>query len=218
MPDISQYLQKIKEAKYGEEVRGSIHDGIKAINDYANSFVDEAAEQVELARAEVVNAHNAGAEQVELAAAQVTLATEQAQVATTQAQTATSQAQTAASQAAEAATQAQTATAQATKAENEADRVDALVASIGGALKPHGTIMFADLPAVNDPDNIIGDSYNIADAFVTTADFKSGAGVNIPAGANVYLTADGKWDVLATASTVKVENGVLYITPSTITI
>ena len=164
-----------------------------------------------MAKAEVVNAHNAGA-------TQVTLATEQAGIATNQANEATTQAQTATAQANEATTQAQTATEQATKAENEADRVENLVTSLGGTLKPRGTIMFADLPAANDPNNIIGDAYVIADAFVTTDDFKVGTGINVPAGANVYLTADNKWDILATSKSIKVENGVLYITPSLITI
>ena len=39
--------------------------------------------------------------------------------------------------------------------------------------------------------------YNITDQFTTTADFKEGAGNVIPAGSNVYLTADRYWDVLA---------------------
>ncbi|PGS19833.1 hypothetical protein COC59_26730, partial [Bacillus cereus] len=32
MADISSFLQKIKTAMYGKDVRGSIHDGINAIN------------------------------------------------------------------------------------------------------------------------------------------------------------------------------------------
>ena len=33
MANISEFLQKIKEARYGRDVRSSIHDGIKAINE-----------------------------------------------------------------------------------------------------------------------------------------------------------------------------------------
>lgn len=33
MPDIDSYLRAIKDAVYGEEVRGSIHDAIEVIND-----------------------------------------------------------------------------------------------------------------------------------------------------------------------------------------
>lgn len=66
---------------------------------------------------------------------------------------------------------------------------------IKGGLQPHGTVAFADLPAL--PDVNAGWMYNISDEFTTTADFKEGAGNAVPAGANIYKTSDGKWDVLA---------------------
>ena len=64
-----------------------------------------------------------------------------------------------------------------------------------GGLQPHGTVAFADLPAL--PDVNAGWMYNVSDEFTTTEDFKEGAGGTIPAGANIYKTSDGKWDVLA---------------------
>lgn len=64
-----------------------------------------------------------------------------------------------------------------------------------GGLQPHGTVAFADLPALLDVN--AGWMYNISDEFTTTADFKEGAGNAVPAGANIYKTSDGKWDVLA---------------------
>lgn len=64
-----------------------------------------------------------------------------------------------------------------------------------GGLQPHGTVAFADLPALADVN--AGWMYNISDEFTTTDDFKEGAGNVIPAGANIYKTADEKWDVLA---------------------
>ncbi len=64
-----------------------------------------------------------------------------------------------------------------------------------GGLQPHGTVAFADLPEL--PDVSPGWMYNISDEFTTTDDFKEGAGNTVPAGANVYKTSDGKWDVLA---------------------
>ena len=64
-----------------------------------------------------------------------------------------------------------------------------------GGLQPHGTVAFADLPALADVST--GWMYNISDEFTTTDDFKEGAGNVIPAGANIYKTSDGKWDVLA---------------------
>lgn len=67
--------------------------------------------------------------------------------------------------------------------------------SFSGALRPMGTVTFANLPALSLVAS--GNMYNISDQFTTTADFKEGAGNVIPAGANVYKTEDGKWDVLA---------------------
>ena len=67
--------------------------------------------------------------------------------------------------------------------------------SFSGALRPMGTVAFSELPAVGSATE--GDMYNISDSFTTTADFKEGSGHRIPAGANVYLTADAKWDILA---------------------
>lgn len=64
-----------------------------------------------------------------------------------------------------------------------------------GGLQPHGTVAFADLPALADVST--GWMFNISDEFTTTDDFKEGAGNVIPAGANIYKTSDEKWDVLA---------------------
>jgi hypothetical protein len=66
---------------------------------------------------------------------------------------------------------------------------------LNGGLQPHGTVAFADLPALADVN--AGWMYNISDEFTTTDDFKEGAGNVIPAGANIYKTSDEKWDVLA---------------------
>jgi hypothetical protein len=67
--------------------------------------------------------------------------------------------------------------------------------SFSGALRPMGTVAFANLPVLSEVAG--GSMYNISDQFTTTAEFKEGAGNTIPAGANVYKTEDGKWDVLA---------------------
>lgn len=64
-----------------------------------------------------------------------------------------------------------------------------------GGLQPHGTVAFADLPALADVST--GWMFNISDEFTTVDDFKEGAGNVIPAGANIYKTSDEKWDVLA---------------------
>lgn len=66
---------------------------------------------------------------------------------------------------------------------------------LSGALHPMGTVTFSELPSLEDAAE--SDMYNVSDEFTTTEDFKEGAGNVIPAGANVYKTADNKWDILA---------------------
>lgn len=81
---------------------------------------------------------------------------------------------------------------------------------IKGGLLPHGTVAFADLPSLDSAGN--GWMYNISDDFVTTSDFKEGAGLLFPAGSNVYKTVDGYWDILAGSPVVGVkgENETSY--------
>ena len=74
-------------------------------------------------------------------------------------------------------------------------QAESISESFAGALRPMGTVAFASLPALTAVT--AGDMYNISDEFTTTEDFKEGAGGIIPAGANIYKTSDGKWDVLA---------------------
>lgn len=96
-------------------------------------------------------------------------------------------------------TKAKTSETNSAKSESEAkkyaDQVKEISESFSGALRPRGTINFADLPSTADASS--GDMYNIADLFITTADFKEGSGNIIPTGSNVYLTIDRYWDVLA---------------------
>lgn len=96
-------------------------------------------------------------------------------------------------------TNARTSETNSAKSESEAqkyaEQVKKISESFSGALRPLGTINFADLPSTADANS--GDMYNITDQFTTTTDFKEGAGNIIPAGSNVYLTVDRYWDVLA---------------------
>lgn len=66
---------------------------------------------------------------------------------------------------------------------------------LAGALLPMGTVTFANLPALSDAES--GWMYNISNEFTTNSDFREGSGKRISAGANIYKTADGFWDVLA---------------------
>lgn len=81
------------------------------------------------------------------------------------------------------------------EAQKYAEQAKSISESLSGALRPRGTINFADLPSTADATS--GDMYNILDQFTTTTDFKEGSGNIIPAGSNVYLTVDRMWDVLA---------------------
>lgn len=96
-------------------------------------------------------------------------------------------------------TNAKTSETSSAKSESEAqkyaEQAKEISESLSGALRPLGTINFADLP--NTANATSGDMYNIADQFTTTTDFKEGAGNIIPSGSNVYLTIDRYWDVLA---------------------
>ena len=68
-------------------------------------------------------------------------------------------------------------------------------AAAAGGLIPKGTCTFATLPSLALSST--GDMWNISDDFVTTSDFREGAGAAYGAGSNVYKTSDGKWDVTA---------------------
>ncbi len=65
-------------------------------------------------------------------------------------------------------------------------------AASAGAIIPAGTVAFSDLPLTPT----VGYMYNIFDAFTTDARFAEGAGVSYNAGANIYWTKDGQWDVM----------------------
>lgn len=123
-------------------------------------------------------------------------------------------------------TNAKTSETNSAKSESEAqkyaEQVKEISESFSGALRPLGTINFADLPSTADANS--GDMYNITDQFTTTTDFKEGAGNIIPAGSNVYLTIDRYWDVLAGtpvtgvkgAKEVYYRRGNVNITPANI--
>ena len=77
--------------------------------------------------------------------------------------------------------------------------------ALQGALLPMGTIAFA---ALENQTKAAGYLYNISDAFTSTMSFKDGGGKQYGAGANVFWTSDGYWDVLApsTVSGIKGSN------------
>lgn len=120
-----------------------------------------------------------------------TKASEAAQSATS----AGNSASKATSKAAAASTSASNAATSEANAKKYYEQAKAISESFSGALRPMGTVTFANLPAVSSAS--AGDMYNISDEFVTTSDFVEGSGITEPAGSNVYKTESGKWDVLA---------------------
>ncbi len=91
------------------------------------------------------------------------------------------------------------------KAQNYYEQAKKISDSFSGALRPMGTVTFANLPLLTNA--VAGDMYNVSDQFITNENFMEGSGLTIPAGSNVYKTSDretsdggivyGKWDVLA---------------------
>lgn len=66
---------------------------------------------------------------------------------------------------------------------------DKISAAISSVYKPAGSTTFAALPA--PAANVLGNIYNVTDAFTTTADFAEGAGVAYPAGTKVAIINTG---------------------------
>lgn len=190
---------------------------VKASENAAKTSADNAAasETVVAKSKDAAAASEANAKTSEEAAGRsAEVATEKAAAADQSADTAAEKAEIAMEKAAEIVGKAEAVAASATKAESyavggtgsrEGEDTDnaayyyrqakSISESFAGALRPMGTVSFASLPALTSVT--AGDMYNISDEFTTTDDFKEGAGNVIPAGANIYKTSDGKWDVLA---------------------
>lgn len=77
--------------------------------------------------------------------------------------------------------------------------IDGMISSV---YKPAGSVAFASLPTL--AAGVLGNVYNVTDAFTTTSDFVEGSGKNYPAGTNVVVVNTGtssspiyKFDVLS---------------------
>lgn len=208
MARIDEYLQKILSARYGEEVRGAIHDSIDEINrvneanistvqaiaDTAQGYADDAEDSKDLAAQSVTDAQ-----------AQVTLAQQQVTLATTQATNSANSAEDSEAWAVGQRSGIDVPSSDETYQNNSKywqeranywyQQAQAIAESFSGALRPIGTVTFENLPPLAQADS--GDMYNISNQFTTTSDFVEGAGIVVPLGSNVYKTTGGKWDVLA---------------------
>lgn len=145
------------------------------------------------------NSANSASASASTAASKASSASASATTATTKANEASASATSAATSATNAKTSETNAQAYAIGATNSAkyyyEQSKTISESFSGALRPMGTVAFASLPTLASASE--GDMYNVSNQFTTTADFKEGSGFIIPAGANVYKTSDGKWDILA---------------------
>lgn len=75
---------------------------------------------------------------------------------------------------------------------------DEINAKISAVYKPAGSVAFADLPALTE--DVLGNVYNVTNAFTTTDSFIEGAGSKYPKGTNVVVVKSGdayRFDVLA---------------------
>lgn len=152
------------------------------------SFASEAATQSATSESNASKSASSAATSESTASTKASEAASSATSAANSASTATSKASAASTSAANAATSE-------ANAKKYYEQAKAISESFSGALRPMGTVTFANLPSVSSAS--AGDMYNISDEFVTTSDFFEGAGITEPAGSNIYKTEAGKWDVLA---------------------
>ena len=197
-------------AKASETAVKASENAAKTSADNAVASETAVAESKDAAAASEANAKTSE----EAAGRSAEVATEKAAAADQSADTAAEKAEIATEKAAEIVGKAEAVAASATKAESyavggtgsrEGEDTDnaayyyrqakSISESFAGAMRPMGTVAFVRLPALTAA--AAGDMYNISDEFTTTDDFKEGSGSVIPAGANIYKTSDGKWDVLA---------------------
>ena len=183
--------QAAEATRLNKEAAAQSEANAKASENQALSYKNSASASEQASKASETNA-KASADNASASASSASTSASEASKSKTSASTSASQAK--ASE-----TNAKTSETNSAKSESEAkkyaDQVKEISESFSGALRPLGTINFADLPSTAEASS--GDMYNIADQFTTTTDFKEGAGNIIPAGSNVYLTIDRYWDVLA---------------------
>lgn len=167
--------------------------------EYASAAKNSATAADTSAANAAANASTAGAKATE-AANSAASAASSASTATSKANAASTSAANAANSATEAESYAHGGTGARTNEEIDNakyyyEQSKSISVGFSGALRPMGTVAFAQLPSLSAATE--GDMYNISDQFTTNANFKEGNGLTIPAGANVYKTADGYWDILA---------------------
>ena len=206
MANIAEFLKKIAEARYGKDVRDSIHDGIQAINCEVETNTEASNNAVNAAKASATSATNAEAaanKAKDYVAAvkaeiydtaipqiqQIKSDTEAIKAETQQLKTDTEGIRNDTSQIKSDATNIEKACAK------YAEKCENATAGLDGGTIPCGSISFEELPDLADVKR--GWMYNVSNEFTTTEDFLGGADFYYPAGTNVCaILNDGtlKWD------------------------
>ena len=222
MADIQKYLDDIKSAVYGEEVRGSIHDAIKAIDEEVYTGVEDAERLLETMQS--INTSVQGnasrawtyADDASTAANEAIKARDTAVSNANTASTAANEAKTSAGAAeyysgfaSGYALMSQSYAVGGTgkrdgedqdNAKYYADQAKRAASSVSGALSAQRTITFEELATVKPEP---GWMYNISNDFETDSRFMEGEGVKYAKGTNVYWTTSSKWDCLAAPDYVR---------------
>lgn len=206
MANIAEFLKKIADARYGKDVRDSIHDGIEAINREVEANTEASNNAVNAAKASVTSATNAEAAankaKDDVAAVkaeiydtaipqiqQIKSDTEAIKAETQQLKTDTEGIRDDTSQIKSDAADIEKACAK------YAEKCENATAGLDGGTIPCGSLTFEELPDLADVKR--GWMYNVSNEFTTTEDFLGGADFYYPAGTNVCAVLnDGvlKWD------------------------
>ena len=206
MANIAEFLKKIAEARYGKDVRDSIHDGIEAINCEVETNTEASNNAVNAAKASATSATNAEAaankaksdvetvksEIYETAIPQINQIkndTETIKAETEQLKTDTKEIKDDTQQIKDDAASIEKACAK------YAEKCENATAGLDGGTIPCGSLTFEELPDLADVKR--GWMYNVSNEFMTTEDFLGGADFYYPPGTNVCaILNDGalKWD------------------------
>ena len=215
MANIAEYLKKIMEARFGKDVRSSIHDGIDAINSEVETNTAASNKALEAATASAtaaVNAETAAnkaksdvetvkSEIYETAIPQINQIKSDTELIKQETASIKAQTEQIKNDTQEIKDDTQSIKSDVSEIEKScakyAEKCENATESIAGGLIPCGTILFSELPQLSDVRK--GWMYNISDEFTSTDEFVDGGDYYYPAGTNVYAVLSGDslmWDCL----------------------
>lgn len=205
MGNIAPFIEKIKSAIYGKDVRQSICDALEASN-----TTSETAEANSTSAITIANESNTKSDSAVTTANEAKEEASQAQYYAGLAKESETNAKTSEKSAQTAESNAKTSES---NAKASAELAEQIATTLEGAFIPAGSVKFADLPSI---ENIkVGWTYDILDDFTTTSDFKEGEGITYPAGTDVYKDKDGYLNTMSGAGvlTVNGKKGQVTLEP-----